>query len=310
MHNFNSLFFHVLLVLAYCGTINAAVGNIFDFKLTSDMKPADADVKTSALGKLIKFVVKGKDKSSEYLTIGSASKSKEVELGITIKDSSIFCPGDPPKPENCQKGFRRTDVLPAVEPTKAFTGQTVFHQSFRLNDKLPLDTKHGYLIGSVEIDGGNHVWDIFAGADFAGGKNPSPSKNKPDTIRIRDLTSKVLHTMPIKKGVLYNTAISVDWDANTLTVFASQGDEKLKKIIGPVKNDAKVKTADAKKTGEWHVQLIKFPTPDKKDSPKDQEDVPHKGVQPTKIHEGVFFSRVYVEDGKKEKITLTTKPAK
>ncbi|EGG09349.1 uncharacterized protein MELLADRAFT_103992 [Melampsora larici-populina 98AG31] len=128
MHNVNALFLHISLVLAYCGTITAAEskgsGRLFDLQLTKDMKGSDADVKTSALSKLIKFVVKGKDKSGEYLSI--ESKGKEVELGIQIKDSSIFCPGD--KADNCQNGFRRTDVLPAVDGSKTFVGTTVFHQ--------------------------------------------------------------------------------------------------------------------------------------------------------------------------------------
>lgn len=106
MHNFNALFLHISLVLCYCGTIAAAEtkgsDRIFDFKLTKEMKGSDADVKGSALAKLIKFVVKGKDPSGKYLSI--ESKGKDVELGIQISDSSIFCPGD--KAANCQNGFR------------------------------------------------------------------------------------------------------------------------------------------------------------------------------------------------------------
>lgn len=115
MHNFNSLFLHVVLVLACCGTITAAEptadNHLFDFNLTADMKGSDADNPSSALSKLIKYVVKGeKRKRGDYLTIHS--HGKDVELGIQIKDSSIFCPGD--KTENCQHGFRCEELFLSV----------------------------------------------------------------------------------------------------------------------------------------------------------------------------------------------------
>ncbi|EGG10042.1 uncharacterized protein MELLADRAFT_94370 [Melampsora larici-populina 98AG31] len=298
MHNFNSLFLYVALALSYCGTITAAAGSpgadrLFDFTLTADMKGSDADNPSSALSKLIKYVVKGeKNKRGDYLSI--ESKGKDVELGIEIKDSSIFCPGD--KEDNCQHGFRRTDVLPAIDSNKTLVGTTVFHQSFRMNPKLPLNLTHGYLLSSIEVPSGDHVFDIFAGSDFSSNLTQK-SMNDPKTIRIRDLTTKVLHSIPIKDDALYNTAIAVDWDANQLTVYASEGDEELKKVAGPMMNSPKVVDAANKLTGEWHVQLIKFPLPNPADPYDQRSDVPHKGIQEANLHEGIFFSRMYVEDG-------------
>ncbi|KAH9819659.1 hypothetical protein DFH28DRAFT_956786 [Melampsora americana] len=305
MHKLNSLLLQISLVLAYCGTIRAAESSkserLFDFKLTSEMKSSDVDDPKSTLSKLIKYVVKGEKKKSEYLSI--ESKKKEIELGIEIKDSSIFCPGD--KADNCQHGFRRTDVLPSINGNKTFTGTTVFHQSFRFNPKLPINITHGYLLSSIEIPvSGDHVFDIFAGSDFSSNLT-QPSMNDPKTIRIRDLTTKVLHSIPIKNETLYNTAIAIDWDENKLTVYASQGDEELKKVAGPVKNDPKAIKADIKTTGEWHVQLIKFPLPNPADPFEKRKDVVHKGLQEKNLHEGVFFSRMFVEDGTKGKITTS-----
>ncbi|EGG00415.1 uncharacterized protein MELLADRAFT_93254 [Melampsora larici-populina 98AG31] len=106
------------------------------------------------------------------------------------------------------------------------------------------------------------------------------------------------------EGTRYNTAIAVDWDANTLTVYASEGDEELKKVAGPVTNSPKVVEADNKLTGEWHVQLIKFPRPNPADPYDQRSDVVHKGLQES-VHEGIFFSRMFVEDGAKGKITTS-----
>ncbi|EGG04062.1 uncharacterized protein MELLADRAFT_89568 [Melampsora larici-populina 98AG31] len=274
------------------------------------MKGSDADNPSSALSKLIKFVVKGqKNKRGDYLSINS--KGKDVELGIEIKDSSIFCPGD--KTENCQHGFRRTDVLPAIDSTKTLDGVTVFHQSFRMNPQLPLNLTHGYLLASIELPNvfactlGDHVFDIFAGSDFSSNLTQK-SPSDPKTIRIRDLNSKVLYSMPIKNDTLYNTAITVDWVGNSLMVSASEGDDELKIVAGPLENSPKVVDPANKLTGEWHVQLIKFPLPNPADPYDKRSDVVHKGLQESNLHEGVFFSNMYVEDGRLGKVKSSGPP--
>ncbi|KAH9824823.1 hypothetical protein DFH28DRAFT_1077350 [Melampsora americana] len=297
MHNLSSIFLHIAMVLAYCGTITAAGptedNHLFDFNLTADMKGSDADNPSSALSKLIKYVVKGlQNKRGDYLSINS--KGKNVELGIEIKDSSIFCPGD--KTDACQHGFRRTDVLPAIDVNKTLSGVTVFHQSFRMNPKLPLNLTHGYLLASIEIPTGDHVFDIFAGSDFSSNLTQT-SMNDPKTIRVRDLTTKVLYSMPIKDDTLYNIGVIVDWEKNSLMVSASEGDEELKVVAGPSANSPKVVEAANRLTGEWHVQLIKFPLPNPADPYDQRSDVVHKGIQEANIHEGIFFSKMYVESG-------------
>lgn len=45
---------------------------------------------------------------------------------------------------------------------------------------------------------------------------------------------------------------------STLTVYASEGEDDLKKVAGPVMNDPKVVAADNVLKGEWHLQLIKL----------------------------------------------------
>lgn len=72
------------------------------------MKAPDFDEPTSALGKQIKFVVKGqKTKNSDFLSLHTNGALNE--MGITIKNNSIFVPGDDVK--NTQNGFRSVRLL-------------------------------------------------------------------------------------------------------------------------------------------------------------------------------------------------------
>ncbi|EGG02778.1 uncharacterized protein MELLADRAFT_90680 [Melampsora larici-populina 98AG31] len=146
---------------------------------------------------------------------------------------------------------------------------------------------------------GEHVFDIVTGVQLEEG----PSDYDPATIRVHTLNNNVLYATPLKDNTLYNFAIAVDWDSNTLTVYASRDDADLILESGPITNDPKVIGAENAQKGEWHVQLIKFPIPNPEDPPEKQKDTPHYGQQETNIHEGVFFSRMFVEDGAGGKIT-------
>lgn len=46
--------------------------------------------------------------------------------------------------------------------------------------------------------------------------------------------------------------------SSTLSVYASEGDDDLQLVAGPVSNDPKVVAAENVQKGEWHVQLIKL----------------------------------------------------
>lgn len=88
---------------------NATVAQkpLFDFALTPEMKAADFDQPSSALGKLIKFVGKGQHKNnSDYLSLHNVGNL--TEMVITIKNDSIFVPGD--NVNNTQNGFRCVDI--------------------------------------------------------------------------------------------------------------------------------------------------------------------------------------------------------
>ncbi|KAI9600397.1 hypothetical protein H4Q26_000180 [Puccinia striiformis f. sp. tritici PST-130] len=124
---------------------------IFDFKLTPDMKTADLDNASSALSKLIAFIVRGAGKASAYVSIVQQRKSAP-EIKLEIRDDSIFIPGG--NAANAQHGFRRTDVNPAIDKTTTLTGITTWYQTIRLDSKAPLVLTHGYLLASIEVPSG------------------------------------------------------------------------------------------------------------------------------------------------------------
>ncbi|EFP82499.1 hypothetical protein PGT21_020753 [Puccinia graminis f. sp. tritici] len=268
---------------------------IFDFKLTDDMKTADLDNPSSALSKLIAFIVKGAGKASEYVSILHPRKSPS-EIQLEIRDDSIFIPGG--NSANAQHGFRRTDVNPAIDKTTTLTGITTWYQTIRLDSKAPLVLTHGYLFASIEVPSGDHIFDIFGGSDFdAQNTDHKPSSNS-ETIRVRDFKTKTLLSLPLKYDQNYNFAVTVDWDANTLTVYSSIGAEPLKMAGGPMPNDAKAMSPEFKQKGEYHIQLIKFPLADSKDPVDKRSDTPHFGFQEPIKKEHVFFSNVFATSGK------------
>jgi hypothetical protein len=80
---------------------------VFDFKLTPDMTTADLDNPSSALSKLITYIVKGAASASQYVSVVNGGGA--TELQIQIRDDSIFVPGG--DAANAQKGFRYLSPL-------------------------------------------------------------------------------------------------------------------------------------------------------------------------------------------------------
>ncbi|KNF05102.1 hypothetical protein PSTG_01733 [Puccinia striiformis f. sp. tritici PST-78] len=278
---------------------------IFDFKLTPEMKTADVDNKDSALSKLIAYIVKGAGKASEYVSIVQHKKAA-TEIRLEIHDDSIFLPGD--SPANAQHGFRRTDVNPAIDKATTLTGITTWYQTIRLDSKAPLVLTHGYLLTCMEVPTGDHVFDIFTGSDFDSMNTDHKASDNSQTVRVRDYKTKTLYSLPLKYDQNYNFAITVDWTANTLTVYASVGIDPLKMVAGPMPNDPKAMSPEFKLKGEYHIQLIKFPLADAKDPVDKRSDTPHFGFQEPIKKEHVSFSNVFVTSGKEIEQPKFTSP--
>ncbi|KAH9443732.1 hypothetical protein Pst134EA_025495 [Puccinia striiformis f. sp. tritici] len=128
------------------------------------------------------------------------------------------------------------------------------------------------------------------------------------TVRVRDYKTKTLYSLPLKYDQNYNFAITVDWTANTLTVYASVGIDPLKMVAGPMPNDPKAMSPEFKLKGEYHIQLIKFPLADAKDPVDKRSDTPHFGFQEPIKKEHVSFSNVFVTSGKEIEQPKFTSP--
>ncbi|KNE89046.1 hypothetical protein PSTG_17495 [Puccinia striiformis f. sp. tritici PST-78] len=266
---------------------------IFDFQLTNNMRGTDLDNSSSALKRLITYIVKGAASASQY--VGIAPGRSAPELQVRIRDDSIFVPGG--NAANAQNGFRRTDVLPAINKANAFNGITTWFQTIRLDSSAPLVLNHGYLLASIEIPVSDHVWDIFTGSDFDSQNTAHAASRNSQTIRVRDLRTNTLFSVPLQYNQAFNFAITTDWSANTLTVYASVGNQPLRKVAGPTPNDPKLASSQAVQNGEYHLQLIKFPLPDANVPLAQRSDVPHFGFQEPIKQESVFFSNVFITSG-------------
>lgn len=58
---------------------------------------------------------------------------------------------------------------------------------------------------------GDHVFDIYTGSDFNSDLAAAPTSNS-RTIRVRDLKTNVLYSIPLIDDSYYNFAVAVDWD--------------------------------------------------------------------------------------------------
>ncbi|KAI8455194.1 hypothetical protein BY996DRAFT_6413330 [Phakopsora pachyrhizi] len=305
------------------GGKKSAGGDILNFQLTPDMKTEDFDKPDSALAKQIKFVVKGQNlDNSKFLAIENSNGVTEMKIRIT--DKSIFVPGD--DVAKTQNGFRRTDVIPAVDTSKAFSGITTFRHSIRLDPKHKLDLRHNYLLASIETPDGNHVYDVVYGTEFKSENDVClADKLTSKQLRIRDFGTNILHAVNMEEDKTYHIAVTVDWTKNTLAVSLAIGNEEPKVVSKEKANDSKLKIDDSSKL-EFHCQLIKLllpyicelliaikrnlmlksniflvysPCPDKNDPIEARGDVPHKGVQEKDIEESIFFSKIGITSGSK-----------
>ncbi|WAR55895.1 hypothetical protein PtB15_6B639 [Puccinia triticina] len=262
---------------------NSYSSRIFDFRLTPYMKSSDLDNPSLSLSKLITYVVKGAASPLQYVSVSPQTS----ELEIQIRDDSIFAPTGGLQ----QDGFRQTDVLPAINKATTLSG------TIRLDSRAPLALAHGYLLASIELPVGDHVFDIFTGSDFDSQNTAHTPSSNHQTIRVRDLSANTLYSVPLSYNQAYNFAITVDWNSNTLTVYASSGNSPLSKVAGQVRNDPKVLASANRGTGEYHLQIIKFPLPNPQDPVSQRSDVPHHGIREPIRSEAAFFSKVFVTSG-------------
>ncbi|MBW0486747.1 hypothetical protein O181_026462 [Austropuccinia psidii MF-1] len=272
---------------------------VVDYRIPAGTKVADFDNPKSTLGQNTKFKIIGNNTIQEAVEFLDQPQGIFSSILLKVTDKSIFQPNKNDS-SSAQLGFRRTDLLPAYNAATIEKGKKTYHHSFQLMQQLNIS--HGYLLGSleyVEADGA-HVFDLFHGSDFdskdTSGK-PLPNEQVARSFRVRDINFNTIFSAKAELKIIYNFAIEVDWDKKTLQVYFSTGNAPLKKVKESVPNVSKnPKASDPAGKCEWHLQLIKQPLPNPNDPEEKRGDIPHRGIQPSNIHEGIVQLRNFVED--------------
>ncbi|TCD62641.1 hypothetical protein EIP91_006594 [Steccherinum ochraceum] len=218
----------------------------------------------------------------------------EQVVSVSIDNSSVFIPGG----STPQNGFRRTDIIAANDGDHADLiplmeqGTTVFHFSIKKDDKRPLNYNHEYQIVFIEPNDGTHVFGIQLGSPFTNPTGPLPVKNA-HSFKVLDHALNVLFMAPFTSEDWHNFAIQVDWNARTLAVFYSTEGQLLKPVTKVLPNLSATAGADGQ--GDFHFGVLKLPLVNPADTPANQGDVVHFGIQEGTT-EALFYSGVFVEN--------------
>ncbi|KAJ6555028.1 hypothetical protein DFH09DRAFT_1280654 [Mycena vulgaris] len=273
---------------------------IYDGRVPYSMKTAALDTSTGPF----LTAVKGQNASASYYStlLGHSALPtplwndlgiipREQVISIRIDNTSVFVPGSGPP----QYGFRRTEFIAQKNGSstaldaEADTELSIFHFSIKADLSRPLNYSHEYQIVFIEPNDGSHVFGIQLGSPFTNPTGQLPAKNA-HSFKVLDHGLNVLFSAPFVPLVWHNFAITVDWDSRTLLVAYSLDGRPLKAVTSTVPNP----TAAAGATGDFHFGVLKLPLVNPEDSPTDQSDVVHHGIQEGTT-EGLFYSGVFVE---------------
>ncbi|KAL4258007.1 Glycoside hydrolase 131 catalytic N-terminal domain-containing protein [Pleurotus pulmonarius] len=300
-----------LLLLTVVASAALATPVVYDGRVPFSFPEANLDTSTGPF----LTVVKGTESATHYSSVLGHTKRPtplwnkspipflplpiftvptEQVIAVKIDNTSVFYPGG----NNPQFGFRRTELLaqaeeggPAALLPDTEEGVTAFHFSIQLDERFPLNYDHEYQIVFIEPSDGSHVFGLQLGSPFTNPSGPLPVPNA-HSFKVLDHSLNVLFSAPSSPRSWHNFAVLVDWDNLTLKVYYSKDGAPLKAVTGVVPN-LSVSPGDAGK-GEFHFGVLKLPLVDASDSPSDQGDVVHHGVQEGST-EGLFYSGVFVE---------------
>ncbi|KAI1788898.1 hypothetical protein LXA43DRAFT_611304 [Ganoderma leucocontextum] len=277
---------------------------IWDGRAPFNLTNADLD---SSTGPFL-TVVKGSGNASHYSQLHKHSllptplwnegllhlQPREQVISVSIDNSSLFLPGG----TNPQYGFRRTDIIAANngEHTNLITqmesNRTTFHFSIKKDETRPLNYTHEYQIVFIEPNDGSHVFSIQLGSPFT---NPTETLPVPNahSFKVLDHALNVLFSTPFTSHAWHNFAVEVDWNARTLAVWYSQDSELLRQVVTTTSNPTAPAGPDGQ--GDFHFAVLKLPLVNPADSPANQGDVVHYGIQEGTT-EALLYSGVFVED--------------
>ncbi|KAM5536930.1 hypothetical protein V8D89_009477 [Ganoderma adspersum] len=277
---------------------------IWDGRARFNLTNADLDASTGPF----LTVVKGCENASHYSQLHGHfllptplwnegilhTQPREQVLSVSIDNSSVFLPGG----TNPQFGFRRTDIIAANNGehtnlvTQMETNQTIFHFSIQEDETRPLNYTHEYQIVFIEPNDGSHVFGIQLGSPFTNPTGPLPVPNA-HSFKVLDHALNVLFSTRFTSRAWHNFAIEVDWNARTLAVWYSQDAELLRQVVTTTLNPTAAGGADGQ--GDFHFTVLKLPLVNPADSPANQGDVVHYGIQEGTT-EALLYSGVFVED--------------
>ncbi|KAI0365349.1 hypothetical protein BV20DRAFT_954502 [Pilatotrama ljubarskyi] len=279
---------------------------IWDGRARFNLTNADLDTSTGPF-LTCHSVVKGPENATHYSHLLGHSRSptplwnvglspllpSEQVMSVTIDNSSVFVPGGGPP----QFGFRRTDIIAAVngEHTELITrmeqNSTIFHFSIQKDEVRPLNYSHEYQIVFIEPNDGSHVFGIQLGSPFTNPTGPLPAPNA-HSFKVLDHALNVLFTTPFTSHTWHNFAVEVDWNNRTLAVWYSQDAELLRRVKDTTPNPTVALGPVGQ--GDFHFTVLKLPIVNPTDTPADQGDVVHHGIQEGTL-EGLLNSGVFVE---------------
>ncbi|TDZ18284.1 hypothetical protein Cob_v008999 [Colletotrichum orbiculare MAFF 240422] len=228
-----------------------------DGRIKADATPESFNVLESVFKSA---VVKGDGlKFSDVITFPKVDASlfdkatNTKAFAINIDDKSVFVP----KGGEAQSNIRRADLLPSI---RSQANDVAVTGVFNLESK----------------DFSFHQIDVRTGAE--NGKEIAIFGNSKTTGG----APKIFST-PFGEGKFENFAIKMDFTANTVQVFHSSGNDPLKQVTEPVKNDLAG-------LGEYHFSLQKNPV--------------GQSPQPAGIKEAVIFGGIFMEDSTSNPVTL------
>lgn len=208
------------------------------------------------------------------------STSKAVE--VTVDDRSIFTPS----PTNRQTGFRRAELLPKpANATDSVTGVKTLHWSFKTDKNRPLNYTHEYqLVWLENADFSANQFVLGTGTPF--GSNSTTDEDAKTIFLLGNSATSPAETLfktPFTQGVWHNFGLVLDYAANEVEVFYSQGN-------APLASKTKVLANDLSKLGQYHFGVLKKPT----GAPG--IDVTKEGFQQANLDEGITYGGIFEED--------------
>ncbi|TBU25119.1 hypothetical protein BD311DRAFT_780576 [Dichomitus squalens] len=298
------LAFQTLLVVSAYFVSTIATPIIWDGRASLNLTNADLDTST---GPFLTSVVKGSENASHYSQLlgqsllptplwnggSNSSEQQEQVVSVSIDNSSVFVPGE----SSPQYGFRRTDIIAANNGehtdliTQMETGKTIFHVSIQQDEQRPLNYSHEYQIVFIEPNDGTHVFEIQLGSPFTNPTGDVPVSDA-HSFKVRDHALNVLFTTPFTASVWHNFAVEVDWNALTIAVWYSQDGELLQQVVQTTSNPTASSGPNGQ--GDFHFTVLKLPLVNPADSPSNQNDVVHYGIQEGAT-EALLYSGVFVE---------------